>query len=217
MFERFYSKNRIIGSIVVSIIVSGVLFIFTMADGIRRQHRIEAPIIFSMQDIGYTNSEVVNSKLNESWLKETGNSVLSYNLYLKSLDDLNDPVILEFTIYLCSDEDAMEVFKSSIITIKESERPYCATKCYYPPIIYEDAIDEMFQLNAHVWGIDMGYSQINYTEATSWEKRTYEMVLLKGSKVLSIKLDKDIYLSSEVIKNIVSIFEKADNLKGEVE
>lgn len=217
MFERFYSKNRIIRSIAISIIISGVLFLFTMVDGIRRQHRIEAPIIFSMQDIGYTNSEVINSKLNKSWIKETGNSVLSYNLYLQSLDDLNDPVMLEFTIFLCSDEDAMEVIKSSIIAIKEGERPHCTTKCYYPPIIYEDAIDEMFQLNAHIWGIDMGYSQINYTEATAWEKHMYEMVLLKGSKVLSIKLDKDIYMSSEVIKTIVSIFEKAEKLKGELE
>lgn len=214
MLSKFYSKKRIIKSIVISSISLCVLFILTIFDGIRQQHRIEAPVVFSMHDLGYLTSEVVSAKLIESKIKESGQSVLAYNLYLKSSDENNEPVLLEFTVYLCSEEDVVKVFESSIIAIKESERPHCkTTKCYYPAIVYNDAIKEMYQLNSNVWGIDLGYSQVDYSDTSSWNKNIYQMALLKDNKVMSIKIDKDINLSNEVIESIISMFKKVEEMK----
>lgn len=198
------NKNIILKIVFSFLAIIGIAFFLTLIEyGKRTSKKVEAPVIVSLEDFGCENSEAKYSTL-DTYEVKNGKKIDLYNLYLKSYDGA-ESIIMEIFLYNCDDEiEAKETFEAVVVTLKDlTMKESCQNSCYYPPITFETATKDMYPINLEEWGVDYGYSSLDYRNIPADYNGWFDLFLVKDNKVLHMEIDKDMKLTPERINEII--------------
>lgn len=186
-----------------------LLFLISLYIGfktIEKENTIDAPIIFSMEELGYKDSKPLGSFVDVDYVN--GKEYEFYYLYVNS--ETED--FLKMYLYECENVTvARNLFETILIQKKESMlKNSCIGDCYIGKITFEDAIKDWMELKD--WNVDIGYSSFDYHTEVSETMGWYDVVLSKGNYVLILDVDSDILMNKENINVLVSIFDRVEVL-----
>ena len=173
----------------------------------------EAPVIFSMKELGYEESKIENSNIRIDKL----NDDIAIKYYDLSLDGMieEQSVFLEFKIYnTSSNEEAILKLEEEVIEYQNRINKLTCTSgnCYYPNVTFENIVKQWVELDTAVWNIDAGYSTIDYqnipTDYTGW----FEVFTVKDHQMMHVRIGKDIEMSEKNIQTICDILNRTNQV-----
>lgn len=203
-------KKRIIRAIIFAVTIGIIQFTISIFNGLKSQHKVEAPVILSMEELGYPSSSTHNSQVKSTQVD--AEVIDSYVLSISYQITENVYYCIEVLIHDCpNNKSALLAFESGVISIIEKDRPPCTvSECYYPPLIYEDVIAEMYELDLQQWNADKGYAKLDYNDLSNSDVKYNTIILCKENQILYIEITTNIELTPERITALRNTLNKTD-------
>ena len=179
----------------------------------QNQNLVDAPVIFSFEELGYETTTVKESHVSK-YKNSKQEEVNLYSLRLSSGLDKESSVGLTMDLYECEDANqSRELFEELLRARKDFRNEItCKGTCYHPAATFESATADMYQLDEDEWGIDLGFSSIDYHNIPDNLVGSYEVFILKDDCVLELLISKEINLDAQKIEAMMNVFDRTEQV-----